>query len=471
MKGTHQLKAFLLAGCLLVSLTACGGNPSAAGSQPPQTGGSSAPVQSQEGSAAAVKSVEVKTAPAKTEYFVGDSYDFSGGVLTVTYLDGSTKDIDMTDSGVEYSATEATAVGNKSVTLNYGGKKASVRFTVTEQGYTVTFDQNYDGAPAAETVSVSKNSPVAAPAAPSRSGFVFYRWYADAACTAEFDFTQTVDQDLTLYAQWQEDGASYHTVQLELNYYGCKPACLAQTVKDGETARTPDTAPVREGYTFDGWYTDAACTAAYGGEMVTGDTQLFAKWTRAQSGENTYVFEAELTDLTGKSGPGFSGMSAETNMIVFQEGMEASGDRYISYLYQMGNSVEFYIASDKDVSNVNFTARLSAEMADFTIDPSNYTISVNDTPVQYSAISFTNVPTSTNDGQCLPFEDYIISGSVSLKEGANVIKFTTSNSDNYVGSGTISGTAPLIDCIKLTTDAVLTWDANYNLPMTGNFNG
>ena len=470
MKGIHRLKALLLAGCLLASLTACGGNPSAAGSQRPETE-NSAPAHSGGETEASVKSVEVKTAPAKTEYFVGDSYDFSGGVLTVTYLDGTTKDIDMTDSVVEYSTTEATAVGNKSVTLNYGGKKASVRFTVTEQGYTVTFDQNYDGAPAAETVSGSKNSAVAEPAAPSRSGFTFYRWYTDAACTAEFDFTQTVDQDVTLYAQWQEDGAAYHAVQLELNYYGCKPASLAQTVKDGEAARAPGAAPAREGYTFDGWYTDAACTAAYGDEAVTGDTQLFAKWTRAQSGENTYVFEAELTDLTGKSGPGFSGTSAETNMIVFQEGMEASGDRYISYLYQMGNSVEFYIASDKDAANVNFTARLSAEMADFTIDPNNYTISVNDTPVQYSAISFTNVPTSTNDGQCLPFEDYVISANVTLKEGANVIKFTTSNSDNYVGSGTISGTAPLIDCIKLTTDAVLAWDANFNLPMTGNFNG
>ncbi len=470
MKAIHRLKALLLAGCLLACLTACGGNPPAANSQPPKTE-NSAPVQDGGGTEAAVKSVEVKTAPDKTEYFVGDSYDFYGGVLTVTYLDGATKDVDMTDPEVERSATEATAVGNKSVTLNYGGKKASVRFTVTEQGYTVTFDQNYDGAPAAESVSVSKNSAVAEPAAPSRSGFAFYRWYADADCTAEYDFSQTVDRDMTLYAQWQEDGAAYHTVQLELNYYGCKPASLAQTVKDGEAARAPGAAPAREGYTFDGWYTDAACTAAYGGEAVTGDTQLFAKWTSAQSGESTYVFEAELTDLTGKSGPGFSGTSAETNMIVFQEGMEASGDRYISYLYQMGNSVEFYIASDKDAANVNFTARLSAEMADFTIDPNNYTISVNDTPVQYSAISFTNVPTSTNDGQCLPFEDYVISANVTLKEGANVIKFTTANSDNYVGSGTISGTAPLIDCIKLTTDAVLAWDANFNLPMTGNFNG
>lgn len=33
------------------------------------------------------------------------------------------------------------------------------------------------------------------------------------------------------------------------------------------------------------------------------------------------------------------------------------------------------------------------------------------------------------------------------------------------GMGTYQGTAPMVDCIKLTTTAVVTWDANYNLPM------
>lgn len=467
MKKHYDWKRGLLALCLsagLFTLAACGG------------GGSDVTPTASQGteagaSAGAVKSLEVKTAPGKTEYFVGDSYDFTGGVLTVTYLDGTTEEVSMTDSGVSYSAAEATAVGNKSVTLLYGEKKASVRFTVTEQGYTATFDNNYDGAPAAATASLSKNTAVEKPADPTREGYTFDRWYADAACTSAFDFDTVISSDLTLYAQWQEDGKTYHTATLDLNYYGCKPATLDQLVKDGEGARTPAAAPERAGYAFGGWYTDAEGTAAYGGEALSGDAVLYAKWEKSQTGESTYTFEAELTDLTGKSGPGFSGTSAETNMIVFQEGMEASGDRYISYLYQMGNSVEFYIASDADVSNVTLVARLSAEMADFTISPENYTISVNDTPLSYSAISFTGVPTSTNDGKCLPFADYTLSADVTLKKGVNVIKFVTSNSDNYVGSGTISGTAPLIDCIKLTTDAVLTWDANFSLPKTGNFNG
>ena len=30
--------------------------------------------------------------------------------------------------------------------------------------------------------------------------------------------------------------------------------------------------------------------------------------------------------------------------------------------------------------------------------------------------------------------------------------------------GTYQATAPILDCIKINTDAVLIWDANYGLP-------
>ena len=42
---------------------------------------------------------------------------------------------------------------------------------LNEQGFMVTFNYNYDGAPEAETVSVSKNSAVEAPTAPTRDGY------------------------------------------------------------------------------------------------------------------------------------------------------------------------------------------------------------------------------------------------------------------------------------------------------------
>ncbi len=52
-----------------------------------------------------------------------------------------------------------------------------------------------------------------------------------------------------------------------------------QTPASGSTVTKPAD-PTREGYTFAGWYTDAACTKAYDfSAAVTADMTLYAKWT------------------------------------------------------------------------------------------------------------------------------------------------------------------------------------------------
>lgn len=53
----------------------------------------------------------------------------------------------------------------------------------------------------------------------------------------------------------------------------------SQTPASGSTVTKPAD-PTREGYTFAGWYTDAACTKAYDfSAAVTADMTLYAKWT------------------------------------------------------------------------------------------------------------------------------------------------------------------------------------------------
>ena len=52
-----------------------------------------------------------------------------------------------------------------------------------------------------------------------------------------------------------------------------------QTTADGKLVKPAD--PTRDGYTFDGWYTDEACTQAYDfSTPVTADLTLYAKWTK-----------------------------------------------------------------------------------------------------------------------------------------------------------------------------------------------
>ena len=55
----------------------------------------------------------------------------------------------------------------------------------------------------------------------------------------------------------------------------------SQRVKEGKVATEPSTKPRCKGYTFAGWYTDAACTKAYDfSAAVTADMTLYAKWTK-----------------------------------------------------------------------------------------------------------------------------------------------------------------------------------------------
>ena len=54
-----------------------------------------------------------------------------------------------------------------------------------------------------------------------------------------------------------------------------------QRVKEGKAATEPSTKPQCKGYTFGGWFTDAACTKAYDfSSPVTADLTLYAKWTK-----------------------------------------------------------------------------------------------------------------------------------------------------------------------------------------------
>lgn len=54
------------------------------------------------------------------------------------------------------------------------------------------------------------------------------------------------------------------------------------TAANGPVAKPAD--PTREGYTFAGWYTDAACTKAYDfATAVTSDLTLYAKWTKNEA--------------------------------------------------------------------------------------------------------------------------------------------------------------------------------------------
>lgn len=72
--------------------------------------------------------------------------------------------------------------------------------------------------------------------------------------------------------------AAYHTVTFHENAAGVYNMPVSQTVENGQMAVEPIT-PQRDGYTFDGWYKDAACTTPFTlTTPVTEDLHLYAGW-------------------------------------------------------------------------------------------------------------------------------------------------------------------------------------------------
>lgn len=81
-------------------------------------------------------------------------------------------------------------------------------------------------------------------------------------------------KNVTFYINVAEKGAE---VTFELNYDGA-PEAQKEAARQGKGVEAPEN-PVRDGYTFDAWYTDAACTVLYDfAQVVEQPMTLYANW-------------------------------------------------------------------------------------------------------------------------------------------------------------------------------------------------
>ena len=138
--------------------------------------------------------------------------------------------------------------------------------------FKVTFNSNQGSAVAPQTV--QKNGKATEPKAPTRTGYRFAGWYDNSGKKFAFAATK-ITQDVTLTAKW----IRVFTVTFESNG-GTK--FTPQTVDSG--TKIKNVTPTKANYTFEGWYTDAACTKKFSpATAITKDLKLYAKWKPKQS--------------------------------------------------------------------------------------------------------------------------------------------------------------------------------------------
>lgn len=408
----------------------------------------------------AVSKITVKTNPISTEYWVGDTLSVEGGVLTVTYKDKTTTEVPMTDDGVTIGAVNMkVAAVSKAVKITYGGKSVQFYIKVKEVGGIVTFDYNYNGS-SSDTKKYEAAKAIAEPETPKREGFTFDKWYVDSDCTVEYDFDKINSGDLTVYASWKDNTKTYVDFTYDLNYYGVATQTYSQIVATGENSRTLGFTPERNEFAFGGWFKDAACTDAYTQGAVSGNTTVYAKWTKTKQGSSSYKFEGENCDMGTQEGPGLSGSAGGGAMMVTAKNPGVSG-KVVSYLYKEGLHVDFCLASSEDT-----VATLKVYVA------SEFNFNLNSNMYKIKLINSANENGVELDYEAVDLKDggpvtCITINNVQLTQGSNTISLVTANSANPTGvegSGTYKGTAPMIDCIEVETTAVVIWDGTKGLP-------
>lgn len=137
-----------------------------------------------------------------------------------------------------------------------------------DQTFTVTFETF--GGSVVVGQAVKKGERASNSTTPTKRGYVFLGWYEDIDCTVEFDFNTPILDDTIIYAKWQVIRVTVSfvqgtmTQQRELDY--------------GQAIAAPET-PVREGYTFAGWYLDEELLLRFDFDTkITGDLVLYAKF-------------------------------------------------------------------------------------------------------------------------------------------------------------------------------------------------
>ena len=139
--------------------------------------------------------------------------------------------------------------------------------------FTVIYDSQDGGL--VQTKTAEYNTTITAPTAPTRPGYTFVGWFKDAAGQTAWNFaTDKVTENTVLYAKW-----SINSYAVSFNSQGGS-AVDSKTAKYNTTIAQPTTAPTRKGYTFAGWYKDAAGQVAwnFATDKVTGNVTLYAKW-------------------------------------------------------------------------------------------------------------------------------------------------------------------------------------------------
>ena len=183
----------------------------------------------------------------------------SGNVTGYTYGTGATLPTDVTRTGYTFkgwydnenlTGSPVTAIGNTET----GDKEYWAKWEINQ--YTITFDTA--GGSTVASITQDYGTAIAAPADPTREGYIFIGW--DKAIP-----TTMPAENMTITAKWVVN-------QYTITFDTAGGSAVASITQNYGTAITAPANPTREGYTFIGW--DKAIPATMPAENMI----ITAKW-------------------------------------------------------------------------------------------------------------------------------------------------------------------------------------------------
>ncbi len=149
----------------------------------------------------------------------------------------------------------------------------------------------------------TENQKIAKPEDPVKTGYTFKGWFSDDKFSTAFDFTKEVSEDTTVYAKFE-------ILKLKVQFMDGNTILSSKTVDYNLTVSAPQNEPTKNGYIFDGWYTDTEYTDQFNfNDKITTDTKIYAHFIQIIDGqinilksggynEGAYV---EFTKIAGTS--------------------------------------------------------------------------------------------------------------------------------------------------------------------------
>ncbi len=206
------------------------------------------------------------------------------------------------EDGKKVTEIPAGSTGNKVFYAKWTPKK-----------YTITYDYNYEGQTSeSDSYTIESGATLKNP---TRKGYIFCGWYGNEECTEAFK--TGVPQNIRVWAKWTPEeyainydlGGGYNNAK-NLTSYNIESEI---NLKD----------PYRPGYTFEGWYENAA----FEGDAVTvipsgstGDKVFYAKW-EVINYSITYYVDGEVYSVDDK----YSTYNIETGLDALPAAPEKEG--------------------------------------------------------------------------------------------------------------------------------------------------